>query len=428
VLIDHRPNHAGEMGGLVGTWEQLSQVACGQPALDLTLFFLGETSHVIPQAANVRHVLVSPCLGTERLKCFHSIPTHTDLAPFHPRLFRYLCGFDLLHTTDTFRAFARTALWKARLSGVPLVTSVHTDTIGWARIHTPAILQRLLPGHALTRWLLEEYGYLDRQERAMERRLARYLQHCAAVFVSHPRDYQRVQRLAPATPWFFLQRGLDGEAFHPRLRDPHWLATRFGIPPGRTVLLFVGRLDAVKGPLLAAEVMQRLVQRGHNVHLLVVGNGAQRQQVINLLRERGTLTGNLPHHQLPSIYASAALLLFPSESEGWPNVVMEARACGLPVLACARGAAHVMRGAGWDGMLLPDCDPQRWLIAAEELLAHPDALRDMGRRARHAIETETPSWSQVLQCELLPVWQQVVRAPGVPRPETVLQTYREAPR
>jgi uncharacterized membrane protein YbhN (UPF0104 family) len=86
------------------------------------------------------------------------------------------------------------------------------------------------------------------------------------------------------------------------------------------------------GALLAAEVVQPLARRGHDIHLLVVGHVAQRQQVANLLGERGTLTGNVPHHHLPRIYASAALLLFPSEVEGWANVVMEARACGLPVL------------------------------------------------------------------------------------------------
>jgi glycosyltransferase involved in cell wall biosynthesis len=337
-----------------------------------------------------------------------------------------LRGFDVLHTTDTFRAFARTALWKARLGGIPLVTSMQTDTIGWARIHTPFILQRLLPGHTLAHWLLAKHRYLDRQERAMERRLARYLQSCGAVFVSHPRDQQRVRRLAPATPGFFLRRGLDKDVFHPRLRDPQWLAARFGIPPERTVLLFVGRLDAVKGVLLAANVVRQLVQRDHDVHLLVVGDGAQRQAVATLLGERGTLTGNVPHHQLPGIYASAALLLFPSEAEVWPNVVMEARACGLPVLACTRGAAHVMQGADWNGMLLPDCDPQRWLAATEELLAHPEALRDMGRRTRQAIETDVPTWSQVLQHELLPVWQHVARASSVRRMQDVRPVYSAA--
>jgi glycosyltransferase involved in cell wall biosynthesis len=407
VLIDHRPNHPGEVGGLAGTWEHISHVACGHPELDLTVFFLGETPHVLPQGENVRHVLLPPLLGTERLAFLRGIPTHTDLAPFHPTLFRRLHGFHVLHATDTFHAFARTALWKARLSHVPLVTSVQTDTIGWARIHTPAILQRLLPSRTLTHWLLEKYHYLDRQERAMERRFGRYLRRCRAVFISHERDRARVQRLAPAAPCFFLGRGLDLAAFHPYQRDRRWLETRFRLPSGCTLLLFVGRLDPVKGVLIAAEVLQGLVKRGRNVHLLVVGDGAQRQQVAARLGDRGTLTGNLPHRELARIYASTDLLIFPSEAEVWPNVVMEARACGLPVLACERGAGHVMRGTGWDGMLLPNRQPETWIATAESLLDRPALLQEMGQRARCAVEQQVPSWTQVLEDNLLPVWRHV---------------------
>lgn len=408
VLIDHRPNHPGEMGGLAGTWEQLSHVAWGRSDLDLTVFFLGDTVQTLPQSANVRYMLIPPLFGTERLAFLQSIPTHTDLAPFHPVLFQRLQGFHLLHTTDTFYAFARTALWRARWHGVPLTTSVQTDTIGWARIHTPVILQRLLPSHTLTRWILEQSPYLDRQERVMERRFGRYLHHCRAVFVSHTRDRERVQRLAPDTPQAFLRRGLDRDSFHPCQRDRAAVEARFGIPPGRILLLFVGRLDPVKGVVIAAEIVQRLATQGHNTHLLVVGEGTQRQQVAALLGERGTLTGNLPHEELATIYASADLLLLPSEAEVWPNVVMEARACGLPVLACAQGAGHVMQGHGVDGFLLPDRHLATWLAAVQALLAQPSQLREMGRQARCAVETHVPSWSQVLEEDLLPVWQRAV--------------------
>jgi glycosyltransferase involved in cell wall biosynthesis len=405
VLITHRPNHAREVGGLAGTWEQLSQVARDRPDLDLSIFFLGNTAQVCPQSPNVRFVLLPPLLGTDRLPFLRDIPTHTDLAPLHPALLRRLHRFHLLHTTDTFYAFANTAFWKARCSRVPLVTSVHTDLIGWARIHTPAILRRLLPSRWLVHWFLETYGYLERQERAMERRLAGYLRQCRAVFVSHPRDQERVQRLMPAVPWTFLRRGLDLQAFHPRHRDRPRLAARFGLPPGHLLALFVGRLDAVKGVLLAAEVVRTLVAQGHKVHLLVVGDGAQRHEVVRLAGPWVTLTGNLPHGELPPIYASADLLLFPSEAEVWPNVVMEARACGLPVFTCARGASHVMHGAGQDGFLLPNREPGAWLAALTPVLSHPARLREMGCQARRAVETQVPSWVQVLEEDLLPVWQ-----------------------
>jgi glycosyltransferase involved in cell wall biosynthesis len=257
----------------------------------------------------------------------------------------------------------------------------------------------------LTRWLLDSYGYLERQERAMERRFGRYVRQCRAVFVSHQRDQERVQRLTPTTPCYFLRRGLDLQAFHPQQRQRQRLEDRFGIPSGHILALFVGRLDAVKGVLTAAEVVRRLAASGQKIHLLVVGNGAQRQEVLRLSGHCATLTGNLPHRELASIYASADLLLFPSEAEVWPNVVMEARACGLPVFACAHGASHVMQGAQQDGLLLPNRDPDVWLTALQPLLRQPGRLQEMGQRARRAVERQVPSWQQVLAEDLLPVWR-----------------------
>jgi glycosyltransferase involved in cell wall biosynthesis len=407
ALIDHRPNHPGEMGGLAGTWEQITQVVSGRTDLDLTVFFLGDVSAVISRGPNVRHVLLPSALGTERIPFLRGVPTHTDLAPFHPVLFRRLHGFDLLHTTDAFHAFARTALWRSGLSRIPLVNSVQTDIIGWARIYTPRFVNRLLPG-PMARWILESYGYLDRQERSMERRFGGYLRRCAAAFISHDRDRERIRRLAPSTPTFFLRRGIDLDRFHPSRRDRKRLERRWGIPETRPLLLFVGRIDPVKGALVAAQVARGLLESGRDPHLLMVGDGSQRREVEDLLGARVTLTGNLPHTDLGWMYASADLLLFPSEAEVWPNVVMEARASGLPVMACREGAHHVMRGNRVDGILMEDREPSRWVAEADDLLARPEELLHMGARARQRAEETAPSWRTVLEEDVLPVWSGVV--------------------
>jgi glycosyltransferase involved in cell wall biosynthesis len=167
---------------------------------------------------------------------------------------------------------------------------------------------------------------------------------------------------------------------------------------------FVGQLDAVKGVLIAAEVVRQLVAR-HYLHLLVVGDGAQHQEVIRLAGHCAILTGNLPHGELASTYASADVLLSPSEAEVWPNVVMEARACGLPVLACQRSARHVMQGEQRDGLLVANRDPAVWLAALEPLLHQPALLHEMGQRARQAVERQVPIWQQVLTEDLLPAWR-----------------------
>lgn len=403
MLIDHRPNHPGEVGGLAGTWEQLSREASGREDIELTLFFLGDKALIEQPAPNLRRILMKPALGTERLPFLSSIPTHTDLAPIHPGLFRNLKDFHVIHSTEAFYAFAKTGLWASRTRKIPLVNSIQTDIISWARVYTPGILSKILPSPA-TRWLLERYRFLERQERAMERKFARYMRACSAVFVSHQRDILRLKRLAPRTPLYFLRRGIDMKLFHPGRKDKKLLLKRFQIPETRRLILFVGRLDQVKGVMLAARVVKALGDEGCDVHLLAVGNGSQKNRVASLLRDRATLTGNLPHKELGWIYASADLLLFPSEAEVWPNVVTEARACGLPVLACVEGASHVMLGDGKDGFLIPDKDLEKWVRCAKELLGNPLLLKNMGEKARKHAQAHYPSWKQVLEEDILPVW------------------------
>lgn len=404
VLIDHRPNHPGEVGGLAGTWEQVSRAAQGRDDLELSLFFLGDQTRSEQLAPNIRRVLLSPALGTERLGFLKGIPTHTDLAPIHLRLLGQIKGSHVIHTTDAFYAFAKTGLWARRLWGIPLVNSIQTDILSWARIYTPRILSRMLPSSVM-RWLLERYRYLDRQERSMERRLGRYVGSCSAALISHPRDFQRLSKLAPSTPVYYLRRGIDLDRFHPKRRDREQILRRFGIPRDTFLFLFVGRMDPVKGVMVAARVVRELLQLGLDVHLLAVGDGSQREEASRLLAHGGTFPGNLPHQELGWIYASADLLLFPSEAEVWPNVVTEAKACGLPVLACQEGARHVMLGQGQDGILLPDRDPERWVRLSKALLENPGVLREMGLRARQDAQNRYPSWTEVLEQDILPVWR-----------------------
>jgi glycosyltransferase involved in cell wall biosynthesis len=410
VFIDHRPNHPGEVGGLAGTWEQISRVASGRDDLDLTVFFLGDSPGALEIAPNVRHALLRPVFGTERLPFLRGIPTNTDLAPFHLSLFRRLGDFQVLHTTDAFHAFAKTALRYSRRHGTPLVNSIQTDIIGWARIHTPGILRRIIPNKIILQWLFAKYRYLDRRERSMEKQFGRYVQGCRAVFYSHQRDLERIQRLSPSTPVNYFRRGIDLEVFAPTRRDRAALNGRYDIPPERTLLLFVGRIDVVKGALIAAETVKGLLRHERDVHLLMVGDGAQREAAHQLLGDRITLTGNLPQHELGWIYASADLLLFPSEAEVWPNVVMEARACGLPVMACEEGAAHVSQGSGIDVVLLTSRDPREWCVAAEDLLKDEEQLKGLGRRGKEALMSRATSWERVLEEDLLPVWRRVVDA------------------
>jgi hypothetical protein len=108
ALVD-LPRAAGS-GGHVKWWERIAAAAADQPdfPFDLTVYFSGDAADEV-LAPHVRLRSLSPVFSTARLKFLPYTPDDTDLAPYHPRLARELARYDLIHTTDGFFAFARTA-------------------------------------------------------------------------------------------------------------------------------------------------------------------------------------------------------------------------------------------------------------------------------------------------------------------------------
>jgi glycosyltransferase involved in cell wall biosynthesis len=132
-----------------------------------------------------------------------------------------------------------------------------------------------------------------------------------------------------------VPRGIDLALFHPSRRDRSSLA-RFGLADKPTIL-YVGRLSREKNleTLLRAHA---LVRRTHpEAALLVVGAGP----ISGSIRGDGVvLAGELTGTRLAEVFASADLFAFPSETETFGNVVVEAQASGLPVVVAGKGAAH----------------------------------------------------------------------------------------
>src|SRR5438067_4125219 len=132
-----------EAGGHVKCWQRLAEAAVGfADRLDLTVHFNGPEPRRIELSPSVRYVLLPPVFSSARL--IRQVPDHTDLAPWHPRLARLLSTYDVIHTTDAFFCYARTATRFARRHGIPVVSSIHTNTPEYARITTEKLLERAL--------------------------------------------------------------------------------------------------------------------------------------------------------------------------------------------------------------------------------------------------------------------------------------------
>jgi glycosyltransferase involved in cell wall biosynthesis len=235
VLVDlvQRP----DAGGHVKAWERLAAAAAGITGLDLTVHFAGAAPELRPLADNVRFRLHRPVLSTTRLPFLSHVPDHTDLAPHHRQLAHHLADADLLHTTDAYFAFARTAERVVRRRRVPLTSSVHTDTPRYTRVFTAQTLERLLGRGALGRLLEDRLDLPGRAEARMRRRLLRHQRLCAAALVSRPEEVEPLARALSPKRVGLLRRGVDRDLFSPARRARSWLEATFAIPSGRIVVL-----------------------------------------------------------------------------------------------------------------------------------------------------------------------------------------------
>ncbi|MBF2098738.1 MAG: glycosyltransferase [Gloeomargaritaceae cyanobacterium C42_A2020_066] len=399
-----------QAGGHVKCWERFAEAAATADLnLDLTVYYLGPAEKVIPLTEHVRYHLLPPVLGTDRFPFLRQGGGDTDLAPYHPRLAHLLRRHHILHTTDVF-TFAQTAGRVARRHQIPLVSSLHTDLPKFTRIYAREIIGRLLPG-VLNRFAFDRLRLDEMLAADMARKLRRYMAQSDQVLVSNPEDLSWVSALVPPERISRLRRGIDAERFHPRWRDRTRLAQTYGIDPDVPLLLFVGRVDPSKGADILAQAARRLLDQGHRLHVLMVGAGASRPAVQALLQEHVTLPGALPQTDLPWIYASADAFVFPSQTDVLPNVVLEAKAAGRPVFVSAGdGAAQLIGMSGRDGLIVPSTHPAFWAAEIQPYLIEPSVLQEMGAAARHWVEHTWPTWLTVLQEDLFPVWQKLVRS------------------
>lgn len=145
-----------------------------------------------------------------------------------------------------------------------------------------------------------------------------------------------------------------------------------GLPEGKRILLSVGHLVELKGFHLAIEALAAL--KRDDTMFVVVGEGAQRKELEALaarlgISDRVRLPGAVAQTDLPRWYAAADLFVLMSSREGWPNVVCEAQAMGLPVVGTQVGGIEDLVAVPDQGILLGERSPAALAAALTEALA-----------------------------------------------------------
>ncbi|MCL7959854.1 MAG: glycosyltransferase family 1 protein, partial [marine benthic group bacterium] len=316
-----------------------------------------------------------PAAGTRlhmQLPSF-SVPIYPQLQlarPMGPLGSRQLRAFDpdVVHVATEFTVGWSGVRW-ALDQGVSLLTSFHTDF--------PAYLA----GYGLGRLKGPAWRYLRLFH---ERSVHTFCPSRATL--RQLRDNGFGHRLSV---W---SRGVDGDRFHPAHRN---VAIRRQLSgEAEKLLVYVGRLAPEKRVDVLLEAFRILrSDLGPHVALAVIGDGPARADLERTAPRGVTFTGFLQGDDLAAAYASGDIFTFPSDTETFGNVVLEAMASGLPVIAPSRGGVTDFVRHGENGMLVEPREPAEFACAARRLLQDAAARSRMARQARTAAEGR--SWYRV---------------------------------
>jgi glycosyltransferase involved in cell wall biosynthesis len=190
-----------------------------------------------------------------------------------------------------------------------------------------------------------------------------------------------------------VARGVDTDLFNP-VRRSGALRSEWDADSKTVVLISVGRLAPEKnlGQVMAS--YEALKSAGAHVKLVLVGDGPLRESLQQRCPD-AIFPGMLSHDALATYYASADLFLFPSLTETFGNVTVEALASGLPVLAFDCAAATDWVKPGVNGWLVPASQPEAYVTTALRAVMTPDLLTQVAVTTRRQVGQL--DWSQIAE-------------------------------
>ncbi|WP_088103894.1 glycosyltransferase family 4 protein [Halalkalibacter urbisdiaboli] len=187
-------------------------------------------------------------------------------------------------------------------------------------------------------------------------------------------------------------RGVDCQLFHPRY-DKESVRKQYSISRKYT-LLYVGRMAPEKDLETLRHIMRLLPKNIQDeVHWLLVGDGPLRAEMMEEYQEHVTFTGYLKGEALASVYTCADLFVFPSSSETFGNVVLEALASGTPAIVADQGGVKEIVQHRKTGLICEAKNPHSFSNAIVSLLTNHSIRKEMGYEAREYAKSQ--SWDTI---------------------------------
>ena len=318
-----------------------------KPAFESVGELVPVPSFAIPTRSEYRIALGLPAKARERLRAFR------------PTLF-HIAVPDILGSQ---------ALNLAERWGVPAVASYHTRYDTYLRFYGLGLFEALGRAH-----------------------MRRFYNRVRRVYPPSESMAEIIRREGQSQHVEIWARGVDSELFSPTKRDMAWRRS-LGLGDDEVAIAFAGRLVKEKNTAVYVSVISKLLARGLRVRPLVIGDGPE-MAAMRAALPSGIFAGFLHGEALARAYASSDIFFFPSESETFGNVTLEAMASGLSAVNALSSGSNSLVAEGVTGFLVSARD-EDGLAARLTQLATDDALR---RRMSEAARTRALgySWDSVL--------------------------------
>ncbi len=274
-------------------------------------------------------------------------------------------GYDAIHVCSPGPAGIAGVLI-ARAMSLPLVGSYHTELTAYAGLRSGE----------------------RRVSDAMALAVSAFYGACDVVLSPSPASDDALAAIGmPGERVLRWDRGVDTSRFRPGPRGER-------SPAGAVNVLYSGRITREKGVELLADAFLLARARDPRLHLVVAGGGPEQERLRERLGEHASFLGWLEGDGLADAYASADMFLFPSATDTFGQVILEAQASGLPVIALARGGPVSLIEHGVSGLLC-ESDPARLADAVVELAAAPLLRERLAAAALRAVRART--WERALE-------------------------------
>lgn len=289
----------------------------------------------------------------------------------------------------------RQALNRAQSTGTPVVASYHTHFSSYLKYYNLELLETPL------------WSYLRS-----------FYNQCQQVYVPTNAIAEVLRGQGIDSELRLWPRGVNTGQFSPTHRSRSWREAH-GIGENEVVVAFVSRLVWEKGIDVYADVIERLEHLDVPCKSLIVGDGPAREDLESRLPE-ACFTGFLEGDALATAYASSDVFLFPSDTETFGNVTLEAMASGLPTICADAAGSRDLVDEGETGRLCEPGNVEAFTKATRDLVLNASRRHRMSGAARERAQNFT--WEKVLR-QMDRYYDQLLEQPrSTPIPSTAPAT------